>query len=66
MGYPALLFDDILSFSSEPRPKRALLIGWAMGPASMSLAQRGLELTCIEPDVNLGEFARRNLPPTLT
>jgi SAM-dependent methyltransferase len=61
MGYPAALFNDMLSYSRAPAVKRALEIGCGTGQATMSLAEQDIALTCIEPGAQLAELARRNL-----
>ncbi len=56
--YPAELFDDLVRLL----PGRELLeIGCGTGQATLALAERGFEVTCVELGANLSAVARRNL-----
>jgi SAM-dependent methyltransferase len=60
-GYPAQLFQDIITFAGRSTLHRALEIGCATGQATRSLADRGIQIVCLEPGENLARLARRNL-----
>ena len=58
---PAEVFDvlwDMARLGPEPR---VVEIGCGTGQASLSLAQRGAHLTCVEPGENMAAIARRKL-----
>lgn len=61
IGYPAALFDEIFNYAGSTAVRRALEIGCGTGQATRSVAQRGIEVTCIEIGPHLVELARRNL-----
>jgi len=60
-GYPAQLYDDLFAFAglraSAGAGARVLEIGCASGQASRALAERGVELLCLEPGARLAELA---------
>ncbi|HET8895009.1 MAG TPA: class I SAM-dependent methyltransferase [Gaiellaceae bacterium] len=61
--YPASLFDDLLTEAGLSAGSRVLEIGCGTGKATVDLAARGLEITCVELGAQLAEIARRNLAP---
>jgi SAM-dependent methyltransferase len=60
-GYPAELFDDLVRLAAIPAGGRVLEIGCGTGQASVPLAERGLELVCVELGAGLAAIARRKL-----
>jgi SAM-dependent methyltransferase len=60
-GYPAGLFDDLFDYAALDDDSRILEIGAGTGKASVSLAQRGHPLLCLEPGLNMARVARANL-----
>lgn len=62
-GYPATLFDDIVSFSSLPSHGRILEIGCGTGIATVPMARRDYHILAIELGANLAAIARHNLAP---
>jgi hypothetical protein len=57
-GYPEALIDDVVA-AAGPGP--ALEVGAGTGKATVALAARGLELTCLEPDPRMAARLRRNV-----
>ena len=55
------MFDDIVSLGRVPHNGRVLEIGSGTGHATLPLAERGLEITCVELGADLAAFARRKL-----
>jgi SAM-dependent methyltransferase len=47
-GYPAELFDDLLDLAGLEAGSRLVEIGCGTGQATRSLAERGLDVTCVE------------------
>ena len=60
-GYPAALFDDIVSLSEIPPRGRVIEVGCGTGKATLPLARRGYEILCVELGENLAAVARGNL-----
>ena len=60
-GYPAELFDDVVSLSGVPPAGRILEIGCGTGQATVPLARRGFHILCIELGENLAAVARRKV-----
>ncbi len=59
--YPPALFDDIVSFARLAPTARIVEIGSGAGQATWPFAQRGYDVTCIEPGANLVAAARQKL-----
>jgi SAM-dependent methyltransferase len=59
--YPAALYDDLLAVTALPPGDRILEIGCATGKATLPLARRGFQVTCIELGADLARAARANL-----
>ena len=60
-GYPDALIDDLVSVSGVPPGGRILEIGCGPGKATISFAQRGFAMLCIDISENMIRVARRNL-----
>ncbi|HEY7323903.1 MAG TPA: class I SAM-dependent methyltransferase [Streptosporangiaceae bacterium] len=60
-NYPAELYDELVRQAQLRPGDRVLEVGCATGKATVPLAQRGFEMTCIELGADLAEEARRNL-----
>src|SRR5262245_51620911 len=60
-GYPAGLYDDLISLAGLGEGGCVLEIGCGTGQATRALAERGLDLVCIELGAGLAAVARRNL-----
>jgi SAM-dependent methyltransferase len=59
--YPAGLFDDLITAAELAPGDRLLEVGCATGKATIPLARRGFQITCIELGASLAAAARRNL-----
>jgi SAM-dependent methyltransferase len=59
--YPPQLFDDLAALAHLPEQARLLEIGCGPGKATLPLAERGYEITCVELGEQLASLARRNL-----
>ena len=59
--YPGELFDDLITVAGLSSGDHLLEIGCASGKATLPLARRGFQITCIEPGPHLAAAARRNL-----
>jgi SAM-dependent methyltransferase len=59
--YPAELFDDLVSFAGLSQGARVLEIGCGTGQATLPLAERGLDVVCVELGEGLAALARRKL-----
>jgi SAM-dependent methyltransferase len=59
--YPDELFDHLLEVTGLSPGAKVLESGCGTGKASVSLARRGLSLTCLEPGPALAAIALRNL-----
>lgn len=62
-GYPEALIDHVIQKAGLTQESRLLEIGAGTGKASVLFAQRGYQMLCLEPGVQMGEIARRNLAP---
>ena len=60
-GYPAELFDDLVSLAGLTPGSRVVEIGCGTGQATRSLAERGLDVTCIELGESMASVARDRL-----
>ncbi|MDQ2934432.1 MAG: class I SAM-dependent methyltransferase [Chloroflexota bacterium] len=60
-GYPSALFDDLAIEASLHAGSRILEIGCGTGQATVSLAERGYEIVCVELGAELAAVARRKL-----
>src|SRR5919198_2175367 len=59
--YPAELFDDLAAYAGLTPGSRVLEIGCGTGQATLPLAERGLEVVCVELGAGLAAVARRKL-----
>lgn len=59
--YPDALFDDLTRIAGLYRGAKVLEIGCGTGKATLSMAERGLDITAIELGHRLAAVARRNL-----
>jgi SAM-dependent methyltransferase len=59
--YPPQLFDDLVAYAGLDATSRVLEIGCGTGQATLPLAERGLEVVCVELGAGLAEVARRRL-----
>ena len=59
--YPAAIFDDIVALGRVPGTGRVLEIGCGTGQATLSLAERGLDVVGLELGPELAALARRKL-----
>jgi len=60
-SYPPEVFDDLAALAQLSADARLLEIGCGSGKATLPLAERGYELTCVELGEQLAGVARRNL-----
>src|SRR6266542_609432 len=60
-GYPAALFDDLMTLAGLGPGSRVLEIGCGTGQATIPLAERGCEIVAVEIGPHLAAVARRNL-----
>ncbi len=58
-GYPPELVDDVIAYAGPGRP--AVEIGAGTGKAALAFAERGLDLTAVEPDPAMAEVLARRL-----
>ena len=61
--YPPALFQDLEELGGLARGSRVLEIGCGTGKATVSLAERGYRITCVELGPALAAVGRRNLEP---
>lgn len=59
--YPAQFFDTLVEMAGLRAGDQLLEIGCATGKATISLAERGFRITCVELGRDLASTARRNL-----
>jgi SAM-dependent methyltransferase len=59
--YPSQVFDDIAELGGLPSGGRILEIGCGTGQATLPLAQRAFQLTCVELGAHLAALARQKL-----
>ena len=59
--YPRELFDDLVAYARLEPGSRVLEIGCGTGQATLPLAERGLEVVCVELGAGLATVARRKL-----
>ena len=59
--YPPELFDDLVAYADLDAGSRVLEIGCGTGQATLPLAERGLEVVCVELGAGLAAVARRKL-----
>jgi SAM-dependent methyltransferase len=62
-GYPAIVIDDVVELGGFSRQSRIVEIGCGTGQATAALAERGIEITCVELGPRLAAVARRELAP---
>jgi SAM-dependent methyltransferase len=60
-GYPPELFDDLAELAGLRAGSRVVEIGCGTGIATMELAERGYDITCVELGEQLATVARRKL-----
>jgi SAM-dependent methyltransferase len=60
-GYPPAMFDDLADLACIGAGCRVLEIGCGTGKATVPLAARGADITCVELGANMAAVARRNL-----
>lgn len=60
-NYPPEVFDDLAALAQLPAAARIVEIGCGTGQATLPLAERGYEVTCVELGEQLAAVARRKL-----
>lgn len=60
-GYPDELFDDMAKLTGLYDGSKVIEVGCGTGQATVSFAERGYEVVCVDPGGNLVEIARRKL-----
>src|SRR5712692_3661443 len=60
-GYPDELFDELVELADLRPGARLLEVGCGTGLATIPLARRGYQITCVEIGRDLAVRARRNL-----
>lgn len=60
-GYPAELFGDLVDISGLADGAPVLEVGCGTGQATRPLAERGCDVTAVEPGSGLAELARRRV-----
>ena len=61
--YPDEIFDDLVALGQLPNRARLVEIGCGTGQATLELAERGYQVTCVELGEQLAAIARRKLSP---
>jgi SAM-dependent methyltransferase len=59
--YPDAVVDDVVELASLRPGSRVLEVGCGTGQATVALADRGLDVVCVELGASLAAVARRNL-----
>ncbi|PSK97964.1 methyltransferase family protein [Murinocardiopsis flavida] len=59
--FPPRLFDDLVKCSGLTAGDRVVEIGCGTGQATVPLAERGLDITAVDPGAELAAIARRRL-----
>ena len=59
--YPPQVFDDLVALAHLPEAARVIEIGCGTGQATLPLAERGYQITCVELGEQLAAAARRKL-----
>jgi SAM-dependent methyltransferase len=59
--YPAALYAGLIQAAALAPDARLLEVGCGTGKATLPLARRGFEITCLEPGRNLAALAAQNL-----
>jgi SAM-dependent methyltransferase len=59
--YPDALFDDLVDLADLHPGSRVLEVGCGTGKATVPLAERGLQMTCVELGASLAAVGERNL-----
>jgi 2-polyprenyl-3-methyl-5-hydroxy-6-metoxy-1,4-benzoquinol methylase len=57
-GYPEELIEDVIRISGIPRDGRILEVGCGTGQATLSFAQRGYVMLCLDIGAQLVKIAR--------
>jgi SAM-dependent methyltransferase len=60
-NYPPQVFDDLSALAQLPAEARIVEIGCGTGQATLPLAERGYQITCVELGDQLAAVARRKL-----
>jgi SAM-dependent methyltransferase len=60
-NYPPEVFDDLAALAQLRAAARIVEVGCGTGQATLPLAQRGYEITCVELGEQLAAIARRKL-----
>jgi SAM-dependent methyltransferase len=61
--YPEFVIDDVVELAGFGPGSRIVEIGCGTGQATVGLAERGIDVTCVELGQGLAEVARRELAP---
>jgi SAM-dependent methyltransferase len=61
--YPEFVVDDVVELAGFGPGSRIVEIGCGTGQATVGLAERGIDVTCVELGPQLAEVARRELAP---
>jgi SAM-dependent methyltransferase len=62
-GYPVELIDDVVALAELGPRSRVVEIGCGTGKATLPLAERGLQIICVELGASLAAIAKRKLAP---
>src|SRR5215208_4309991 len=60
-NYRSQVFDDLVALAQLPTAARIVEVGCGTGQATMPLAERGYQITCVELGEQLAAVARRKL-----